>query len=111
MIIRKADKTDLEKIMKLYRSCVAGMIKNGIDQWDESYPNPEIIIAERKFPNAYSAFSLLFSPNALEIIEEEPTPIVWDKAIVNIITGIETETPAKAKVPTPRPIKIVSTVL
>ena len=55
MIIRKADKTDLENIMKLYRSCVAGMIKNGIDQWDESYPNPEIIIADLQAATYYVA--------------------------------------------------------
>jgi ribosomal protein S18 acetylase RimI-like enzyme len=27
----------------MYKSCVEGMIKNGIDQWDHSYPNSEII--------------------------------------------------------------------
>ena len=55
MIIRKADKTDLENIMKLYSSCVAGMIKNGIDQWDESYPNPEIIRADLQAGTYYVA--------------------------------------------------------
>ena len=43
MIIRKANKTDLDNIMKMYKSCVNGMLKNGIDQWDDSYPNTEII--------------------------------------------------------------------
>jgi len=43
MIIRKANKPDLENIMKMYKSCVTGMLKNGIDQWDETYPNTEII--------------------------------------------------------------------
>tara|TARA_B110000444_G_scaffold212434_1_gene208777 strand:+ start:92 stop:595 length:504 start_codon:yes stop_codon:yes gene_type:complete len=43
MIIRKANKTDLENIMKMYKSCVKGMLENGIDQWDDSYPNTEII--------------------------------------------------------------------
>ena len=27
----------------MYKSCVNGMIKNGIDQWDETYPNSKII--------------------------------------------------------------------
>ena len=27
----------------MYKSCVTGMLKNGIDQWDETYPNSEII--------------------------------------------------------------------
>ena len=43
MIIRKANKTDLENIMKMYKSCVKGMLENGIDQWDDTYPNTEII--------------------------------------------------------------------
>tara|TARA_B100000768_G_C11017724_1_gene264792 strand:+ start:60 stop:563 length:504 start_codon:yes stop_codon:yes gene_type:complete len=46
MIIRKANKTDLDNIMKMYKSCVTGMLKNGIDQWDDSYPNTEIIIED-----------------------------------------------------------------
>ena len=43
MKIRKAKKSDLENIMRMYNSCVNGMIKNGIDQWDENYPNRDII--------------------------------------------------------------------
>ena len=43
MIIRKAINTDLENIMKMYKSCVAGMIKSGIDQWDDTYPDTETI--------------------------------------------------------------------
>jgi len=43
MTIRKAKISDLMDIMKMYNSCVSGMIKNGIDQWDDSYPNTEII--------------------------------------------------------------------
>ena len=29
--------------MKMYKSCVTGMLKNGINQWDDTYPNQEII--------------------------------------------------------------------
>jgi ribosomal protein S18 acetylase RimI-like enzyme len=46
MIIRKANKGDLENIMLMYKSCVTGMIANGIDQWDESYPNTEVIMED-----------------------------------------------------------------
>ena len=46
MIIRKAEISDLENIMLMYTSCVAGMIENGIDQWDESYPNTEVIMQD-----------------------------------------------------------------
>ena len=46
MIIRKAEISDLENIMLMYKSCVAGMIASGIDQWDESYPNTEVIMED-----------------------------------------------------------------
>ena len=43
MIIRKANKTDLDNIMLMYKSCVKGMLAKDISQWDETYPNAEII--------------------------------------------------------------------
>ena len=43
MKIKLAKISDLNSIMQMYKSCVEGMIKNGIDQWDSSYPNSEII--------------------------------------------------------------------
>ena len=43
MIIRKANKTDLDNIMLMYKSCVKGMLANDIDQWDDTYPNTETI--------------------------------------------------------------------
>jgi putative N-acetylmannosamine-6-phosphate epimerase len=46
MIIRQANINDIENIMKMYDSCVIGMIKIGIDQWDSSYPNKEIILKD-----------------------------------------------------------------
>ena len=55
MIIRKAEISDLENIMKMYNSCVGGMLKNGIDQWDESYPNTEIISDDLKLGSYFVA--------------------------------------------------------
>jgi len=46
MIIRKGILADLDGIMRMYNSCVKGMIKNGIDQWDATYPNKETIEAD-----------------------------------------------------------------
>ena len=43
MNIRKAKTNELNQIMGVYHSCVKGMIDLGIDQWDESYPNREVI--------------------------------------------------------------------
>ena len=55
MISRKANKADLDNIMKMYKSCVTGMIENGIDQWDETYPNDEIISEDLNVGTYYVA--------------------------------------------------------
>ena len=39
MIIRIAYTKDLQDIMKMYNSCVKGMIARNITQWDNKYPN------------------------------------------------------------------------
>mgnify|MGYP000318330737 CR=1 FL=1 len=46
MIIRKANKTDLDNIMLMYKSCVKGMLTNNIDQWDATYPNSGVIMED-----------------------------------------------------------------
>ena len=53
MIIRKANKEDLKSIMTMYASCVNGMIKNGIDQWDNTYPNSKVISEDIEKRNYY----------------------------------------------------------
>ena len=53
MIIRKGKTSDLSKIMEMYSSCVKGMIRDGIDQWDESYPNSEIIASDLETETYY----------------------------------------------------------
>ena len=55
MKIRKAEITDLENIMHMYKSCIQGMTKNDIYQWDESYPNIEIIKEDIKSKTYYVA--------------------------------------------------------
>ena len=55
MIIRKANKKDLENIMLMYKSCVTGMLENGIDQWDNSYPNTKIISEDLNVGTYYVA--------------------------------------------------------
>jgi GNAT superfamily N-acetyltransferase len=55
MIIRKANKIDLDNIMKMYKSCVKGMLENGIDQWDDTYPNTEIISEDLNVGTYYVA--------------------------------------------------------
>ncbi|MFF2018760.1 GNAT family N-acetyltransferase [Paenibacillus sp. NPDC058177] len=41
--IRTAHKEELEEIMKLIAKCVKVMQDGGSDQWDEHYPNKEVI--------------------------------------------------------------------
>lgn len=53
MKIRRANIADLNNIIVMYNSCVAGMIKNGIDQWDNSYPNKEIILQDLECETYY----------------------------------------------------------
>ena len=48
MNIRKAKIVDLNNIMKMYKSCITGMLKNGIDQWDNTYPNSSVILEDLK---------------------------------------------------------------
>ena len=43
MIIRQAKITEIDQIMGMYNSCVNGMLKLKIDQWDSTYPNKDII--------------------------------------------------------------------
>ena len=53
MIIRKANKEDLYSIMLMYKSCVKGMLANRIDQWDDTYPNAEIISQDLEMMTYY----------------------------------------------------------
>ena len=55
MIIRKATRADLNGIMRMYNSCVKGMLENGIDQWDDTYPNTEIISEDLNVGTYYVA--------------------------------------------------------
>ena len=55
MIIRRANIGDIENIMEMYKSCVSAMLEIGIDQWDASYPNIEIITSDIKAETFYVA--------------------------------------------------------
>ena len=53
--IRDATSADLEPILALLRSCVAGMCAHGIDQWDEVYPGRPTIEADLRAGTAVVA--------------------------------------------------------
>jgi ribosomal protein S18 acetylase RimI-like enzyme len=55
MIIRKAKISDVKEIMLMYKSCVKGMIANDIDQWDDTYPNTEVITQDLEKQSYYIA--------------------------------------------------------
>ena len=55
MIIRVAKIQDVNNIMLMYRSCINGMIKEGIDQWDYSYPNIDVITKDIHKKNYFVA--------------------------------------------------------
>ena len=72
MIVRKAYESELNDIMKMYKSCVKGMIRNGIDQWDSSYPNSKIIACLRNpVDRAYSNYIIEFQDGDTELSFEE----------------------------------------
>ena len=52
-MIRKAEIKDIDQIMQMYSSCVKGMIEAGIDQWDDTYPNSEVIYEDIKNSTYY----------------------------------------------------------
>ena len=53
MKIRKAIVRDLNGIMLMYKSCVNGMLNNGIEQWDKKYPNANVILEDLKAMTYY----------------------------------------------------------
>ena len=55
MIIRKANKANLENIMKMYKSCITGMLKDGIEQWDDTYPSAHVISEDLNIGTYYVA--------------------------------------------------------
>lgn len=55
MKIKLADIEELDDIMQMYNSCVSGMIKSGIDQWDNKYPNKKIIKKDIESKSYYVA--------------------------------------------------------
>ena len=57
MIIKVAEKYNLDSIMYMYSSCVSAMIEKGINQWDNEYPNKDII---KKDIKAKTYFIVLF---------------------------------------------------
>ena len=53
MMIRKAKINELDEIMNMYTSCVDGMQKANIDQWDSTYPNRDIICEDIRNKSFY----------------------------------------------------------
>ena len=52
-MIRKAKINELDEIMNMYASCVDGMQKANIDQWDSTYPNRKLVSADIRYNSCY----------------------------------------------------------
>jgi len=44
--VRAADEADVDRVMELLAACIDGMRREGIDQWDDVYPNRETVLAD-----------------------------------------------------------------
>ena len=62
-------------------------------------------------PRMFSAHSLSLRPKTMDIREAEPTPMSEPKAWMMFISGKVMAKPAMASAPTPRPMKMRSTIL
>ena len=55
MNIVPAQPADLPALLRLFASCADGMQKNGIDQWDHSYPNEDVVARDVNGCSSYLA--------------------------------------------------------
>jgi ribosomal protein S18 acetylase RimI-like enzyme len=53
--IAKVDQADLQGVIDLISACRLDLIKAGIHQWDDQYPNPECVIRDLAEGNLYGA--------------------------------------------------------
>ena len=80
MIIRKAIHKDIDNIMEMYSSCVNGMLKINIDQWDKTYPNRKIIsedIIKKTYYIAIEKKQILAGINIDQIQDKTYLAIKW----------------------------------
>lgn len=80
MNILRAEKKDLTSIMELIRKCVAAMNNNGIYQWNDSYPNKDIIL-EDIVKRELFIFKIDSNIAGIMVINEEQSPeyseVLW----------------------------------
>ena len=58
MKISLAHINDLNEIMEMYKSCVSGMEKHKITQWDKTYPNKDVIKNKEECTNIHKIANL-----------------------------------------------------
>ena len=56
MIIKLKD-TNISDIINLIKDVIKGMLNENIDQWDEIYPNSDVIISDINTKSAYGYFN------------------------------------------------------
>ena len=68
---------DLEAVMEVFKKGVENLIKIGIDQWDDVYPNERIISKDIKYGNLYKVV-LNGKPMGAVVINTMEDPEYWD---------------------------------
>jgi ribosomal protein S18 acetylase RimI-like enzyme len=79
-MIRKATLIDIDSILDIVKDCAKYMIKKGIYQWNEFYPNSEVFKTD-VFRNELYVYELdeeiVGCIVISEIIDEEYKPVTW----------------------------------
>src|SRR5262245_36902056 len=51
--VRLAGEADVDAVMRMLADCIAAMRASGIDQWDDIYPNKELMLADATAQTLY----------------------------------------------------------
>lgn len=71
--IRQADSQDLESLCELLRECIEGMRRDGIDQWDDIYPDRATL--ERDIDEATAFVAMLQGvPVGMAVLNDRQEP-------------------------------------
>lgn len=79
-MIRKALLKDIDELLKITRACVVHMVNNNIYQWNEFYPNKQVLINDIKRDELYALEvdnTLIGSVTISTFMDKEYIPIHW----------------------------------
>ncbi|MUU79202.1 GNAT family N-acetyltransferase [Winogradskyella endarachnes] len=79
-MIRNAEKTDIESLIKITQACAKFMIDQGIFQWNEHYPNKSVFINDLNRKELYVLevnCKIIGCVVISTFIDEEYIPVTW----------------------------------